>query len=130
EFTVGLEPVRGNLLTWYTQFHLSRNRNIVVKLGPGVEPFYPEYTSSRRGVRVAPGYPLHGRWAAPVLGYADANGDGVLDQNEIVMGDTLVYVGGTLPNYMAALSTNFSILRGILAVNMGFEYQNGMTQSN
>lgn len=135
ELEFGVEPIRSDLVTWYTRTQLSHNRNIVVELGPGVEPFFPEVNTTNpasitSGIRVAPGYPLFGRWAKPVLGYADANGDGVLDPSEVVLGDTLVYVGGTLPNYTASISTGVSLFRGTLAIDMGFQYESGMTQVN
>src|SRR5690606_27263696 len=102
EVALTVEPVRSDFITWRALVQFSHNRNEVVALGPGVEPFYTEM-NGRSGIRVAPGYPLFGRWSAPVLGYADVNGNGVLDEGEIVFGDTLVYVGGTLPEYTASI---------------------------
>jgi len=134
EITAGLEPIRSDAVTWRTQVHFSRNRNLVVELGPGVEPFYTQVRSymgdQMSGIRVAPGYPLFGRWARPVLGYADANGDGVLDRSEIVYGDTMVYVGGTLPDYSASLHSTFVFFRGALSVTTGWLYESGSTQIN
>jgi TonB-dependent SusC/RagA subfamily outer membrane receptor len=126
EVTVAAQLVRSGPLTWGTQLSVSQNRNVVVALGPGVDPFY---TAS--GIRVAAGYPLFGRWTPPVLGYADANGDGILDLNtEILLGDTAVYVGQTLPNYTANLHTTVSLWRGAVAVSAGFLYEDGLSQEN
>ena len=65
-----------------------------------------------------------------MLGYADANRNGILEANEVLAGDTAVFVGGTLPSYTANLHTTVTFLRGAVAVSAGFLYENGMTQSN
>jgi len=129
EVALTVEPVRSDFITWRALVQFSHNRNEVVALGPGVEPFYTEM-NGRSGIRVAPGYPLFGRWSAPVLGYADVNGNGVLDEGEIVFGDTLVYVGGTLPEYTASIQSTVSLLRGVLSVTVGLMYEDGLTQRN
>ena len=79
---------------------------------------------------MAPGYPLFGRWSRPILGYADANGNGVLEDQEILVGDTAVYVGQTLPNYTAHLHTTVALWRGAVAVSAGFLYEDGLAQRN
>lgn len=134
ELTLGIEPVRSERVTWQSQLHLSRNRNIVVELGPGVEPFYTSSTTSGgqvvSGVRVAPGFPLFGRWNKPILGYADANGNGRLEPHEVILGDTAVYVGGTLPEYSASLHSTVSLFRGALSVSASLQFEDGMSQRN
>lgn len=131
ETTLGAQLLRTDPITWGVQFAVSQQRNEVVQLGPGVESFYTETTPNLSGgIRVAAGYPLFGRWAKPILGYADTNENGVLEREEVLLGDTAVFVGGTLPNYTANLSTTVSLLRGALAVSAGFLYEDGMTQRN
>ena len=129
EASLGARVFRTDPLTWDVQVAVSQQRNMVVELGPGVEPFYTELNEGG-GTRVAPGYPLFGRWTRPMLGYADANGNGILEQDEVLVGDTAVFVGGTLPSYTANLHTTVTFLRGAVAVSAGFLYENGMTQSN
>jgi len=65
-----------------------------------------------------------------VLGYTDANGNGVLEEGEVLLGDTAVYVGSTLPKYTASLQNTFSLLRGLLSVSVSLLYEDGMTQFN
>ncbi len=127
--------VRNDLLTFGTRLLVSQNRNVVVKLGPGVEPFYTSVTfgdptTIGSGLRVATGYPVNGRWAKPVLGYADMNGNNRIDRNEILVGDTAVYVGSTLPNYQATLETNAMMWRGAVRVSVGLTYEDGLSQRN
>jgi hypothetical protein len=125
ELTVGTQWVRSDLVTWGTQFSVSHNRNVVVSLGRGVEPF-----TSPDGSRVAAGYPLGGRWERPILGYGDQNGDGIIETSEVLLGDTAVYLGTSEPDYTAGLQTTLSFFRGVLAVNAGLTYDDGFTQLN
>jgi len=129
ELAVDVEPVRRELVIWRLGLNFSQNRNKVIKLGEGVEPFYSSGTPIS-GLRVVPGYPLHGRWNTPVLGYDDVNGDGVLEEHEVVLGDTAVYVGATLPKYEMGLFSSLSLFRGALSVSAGLTYSDGLTQRN
>ncbi|HXE57162.1 MAG TPA: SusC/RagA family TonB-linked outer membrane protein [Gemmatimonadales bacterium] len=129
EFQLGAQVVRSAPVTWGVDLAFSQNRNEVVELGPGVEPFYTE-GNQQSGIRVAPGYPLFSQWVRPIVGYADANGNGVLEPGELTLGDTLVYVGSTLPNYTLSVHTTLSLFRGALSITAGFQYEDGMTQRN
>jgi outer membrane receptor protein involved in Fe transport len=121
DITLRTQLVRSDAVTWGTQMSISRLRNVVVEVAPGI-------TST--GLRLTPGYPLFGRWSIPILGYADANGNGLLDQDEVLLGDTAVFAGSIEPNYSAALHTTVSLLRGRVSVSAGLAYQDGMTQRN
>ena len=130
EASVGARVLRTDPVTWDFQVAVSQQRNVVVELGPGVEPFYSQGNAIDGGSRVAAGYPLFGRWSRPLIGFADANGNGVIDQGEVLSGDTAVFVGGTLPNYTANINSTFTFLRGAIAVTAGLLYDDGMTQNN
>lgn len=129
ELSLGIQPLRTGFATWSVQLGFSQNRNQVLRLGDGVEPFMTQQTPNS-GVRVAAGYPLFGRWSKPVLGYADANGDGILEDGEVLLGDTMVYIGGSLPDYTASLHSTVSLLRGALSFSVGMLYEDGMVQRN
>jgi TonB-linked SusC/RagA family outer membrane protein len=122
ELTLGTQLVRADLVSWSAQLQVSHNRNVVVDLGPNVQPF------GANSARVVEGYPLFSRWGKPVLAYTDRNGDGKLEENEILYGDSLVYLGSSEPDYTAGLSTTFSLFRGAVDVTAGFTYTSGMAQ--
>jgi hypothetical protein len=124
ELSVSTQLVRTDPFTWSTSFNLTRNHNQVMELGAGVLPFGADEA------RVVAGYPLFGRWARPILAYSDLNQDHVIEREEVQLGDTLVYMGASEPNYEANLFTTFSFLRGALTVSAGFAYQDGLTQEN
>lgn len=78
--------------------------------------------------RIVPGYPLNGLWARPILGYADRNGDGVLEPNEVSVGDSTVFIGSPEPTYQLVLNTGLSVFNRSLTINTSVAYQNGLTQ--
>jgi hypothetical protein len=125
ELTLGIQPVRTDLVTWSGQLNLTRNRNMVISLGPGITPFFLGGSQ-----RVVAGYPLFGFWERPVVGYADLNHDGVIEANEVLLGDTAVYMGDAAPRYQASWHTTLGLLRGTLTLDAGFDYQHGLTQLN
>ncbi|MCR4339459.1 MAG: TonB-dependent receptor, partial [Gemmatimonadaceae bacterium] len=124
EIGLGTNLLRSDLVTIGTQMHVSRNRNLVLSLGD-VGPI-----NNPNGTRVVEGYPLFGRWARPILHYADADGDGIITHEEVQLGDEEVYLGPIEPNYEAALHTNFSFFRGRITATAGFSYSDGQLQVN
>lgn len=123
DVTARVTPLRASAATWNLEFSYSRNTNLLVELGKGVTP-------NREDGFVA-GYPVGGRWAQPIVAYADQNGNGVLDgPSEIQLGDSAVYVGRLLPKYQTALHTNLALFDGALGVHAGFTYDAGASQIN
>lgn len=125
EATMTTQLVRTDPVSWSWTLGVSRNRNVVVSLAPGMAPI-----DMGGGQRVVAGYPLFGMWAKPIKGYADANGDGIIQPAEVQVGDSLVYLGSSMPNYDATFQTTVSLLRGALTVDAGLAYEDGLTQVN
>lgn len=130
EATVTTQLVRTDPVTWSWTLGVSRNKNLLISLAPGMSPFNISSSLSGDASRIAPGYPLFGHWARPILGFADVNGDGIIEAGEVQLGDSLVFLGDAMPKYEASLHTTFSFLRGVLTVDAGLNYQNGLTQAN
>jgi TonB-linked SusC/RagA family outer membrane protein len=124
ELSLGADLLRTNPLVWHTTLNLSRNHNRVETLNGGA----PVVIGTNQ--RVAAGYPLFGFWARPVLGYADVNHDGAIQVGEVQVGDSLVFMGSSEPNYVASLTTSLRLFRGALTVDVGLDHQNGLTQLN
>jgi hypothetical protein len=112
--------VQTPLLTWSVDLIYDRNENTLVKLGDGVLP------DKVQGI--VEGYPVRGRWSRPVLGYSDANANGVLERSEIKLGDSLVYMGRLDPAYQTSLNTNLTLFDGAIGITANFGYQSGATQ--
>jgi TonB-linked SusC/RagA family outer membrane protein len=128
EMMMGAELVRSAPVTWSAQLQVSRNRNVVISLGPGVAPFSVENGGLLQAIR--PGYPLFGIWARPIVGYADANHDGVIEPNEVQVGDSAKYMGVSTPDYDASFHTSLSLFRRAISIDAGFDYQHAVTQIN
>src|SRR6185369_15838934 len=81
ELEASARPVETAALSWSVGGSYSKTDNMVVRLDPRTRALMAgaDVTSER----IAVGYPLFGRWAKPILGYADANGDGVIQPREI-----------------------------------------------
>jgi hypothetical protein len=114
--------------------NISRSENRLTRLAPGTASFASvgggndSYSANQSKVVV--GYPLFGRWAYPLLGWGDENGDGVIDPWEVRVGDSLAFVGPSLPKYTAYASHHLSFLNRRLNLDANFAYSAGMTQYN
>jgi len=126
EISAGVTPVRTDLVTWGLTATLSRNTNKVLSLAQGVTPFFDATGTAR----VVAGYPLYGRWARPILGYQDLNKNGIIESSEVQVGDSLVYMGQSDPDFVANFSTHLSLFRSHVTVDADFQYQGGLTQLN
>jgi TonB-linked SusC/RagA family outer membrane protein len=101
----------------------SSNANKLVDLG-GVPPIIGSTIQQRAG------YPLNGWWQKPIKSYADANGDGILSVNEVVVGDTAEYRGYSIPRYEITLNNGFDLFNRVLRISTLFDYKGGNLQNN
>ena len=125
ELTLTAQVFQSRALGWTVGGNISNDNNVVVHLNNG-QPVL----DLGNGTRVAVGYPLDGRWALPIVAYADQNGDGLIEGNEIKYGDSVAYVGQPNPKYQMNLNTGVTLFSGRLSVNATFAYQQGLTQFN
>jgi hypothetical protein len=70
------------------------------------------------------GYPLGGYWQEPILGYDDANGDGILSGDEVMVGDEAVYLGSSTPTREFSFNTDVTLWR-TLRLSALFDYKGG-----
>lgn len=124
EFALGARLLRTDLVSWSASVNLSRNRNTVLKTVNDTTIYL-----ANAGV-VASNYPLFGIWARPILGYADADGNGVIQASEVQLGDSSVFLGDALPRYEAAIHTTLGFFRNAVTISGSLSYQDGLTQVN
>ena len=125
EGSVNAQVLRGRFLSWSFTLGASSNSNKLVTLGPNVKR-YPVSANAH----FVPGYPLYGRWARPILGYQDVNGNGVIEPSEVQIGDSLVYLGESNPKSQIALNNTIGLFGDRLRVTTQFDYRGGATQLN
>ncbi|MGH7467824.1 MAG: SusC/RagA family TonB-linked outer membrane protein [Longimicrobiales bacterium] len=121
--------VRAQVLKWRgVEFDLnvngSINSNKLLKLDPTLRP--PE----DRFVKFVEGYPLFSQWDRRVKSWNDANGDGILVPEEVVVGDSIEYLGNTNPTQMLNLIPKFTLLEGRLQFSTMFVYRGDWIQTN
>lgn len=76
------------------------------------------------------GYPLGARFMIPLLGYADANSDGIISTAELQRGDTAVYVGESTPPRSQVLTSVVGLFNQRLRLSALVERRSGFTQLN
>jgi hypothetical protein len=130
EATVSALLVDSRLMQWSVNGNVFHNDNIFVNSSFGGKPILGPDLVGGISVRSVPGFPLNGLWAKPILGFGDSNGDGYIESNEVRVGDSLVYVGASLPNYQLTFNTTLSFFNNRLSVSTSVDYQNGLTQTN
>lgn len=81
-------------------------------------------------IRNVIGYPLFGYWGQQIRGYNDANGDGILTANEIVVDAEPTYIGPSQPTRESVLSNTFELFDRMLSVTSLFDYKGGYIVRN
>ncbi len=122
EATTQVNAIDTRLVRLDLSHTLTLRENKVMTLGDGVMPF-----SNGAYERIQEGYPIAGIWVNQVLGYRDRNGDGLLAQNEVALGDSAVYVGWTQPRYEAGYGISFTVL-GQIAFDSRLSYRSHYVQ--
>lgn len=139
EVLMRAQPVRTDNLGLDFTLSGSFVKNNLVDLGQDAQgnPIPPIVLSARQ--RHVEGYPLGGYWMPPVESYSDANGDGLLSDDEVTVGirradgtlktDSVAYFGTPFPTREISLNTTFSF-REWLRVSALFDHKGGHTVVN
>ena len=94
----------------------SINENELLDLGDNFE--------SIQGGFMTVGYPLGSAWDYPILSYADADGNGILTPDELIIGDTIEYRGPMSPTQL--LTVNMGVTwRELIRVNALLDMRGG-----
>jgi TonB-linked SusC/RagA family outer membrane protein len=114
---------------WDLTLSLSHNSNEIEDLGkdPTGQDIPPIVGTTIRQVE---GYPIDGYWQRPILGYRDLNGDGLIATSEVIVGDSVAFVGPSLAPTEATFTTGVDLLRRRLRISAMFDYKGGRMQLN
>lgn len=113
--------MRNSLLN--LSYNLTLSNNKVTRLGGGVTPF-----SNINSGRIEEGYPIAGVWSQVVVGYIDANNDGLLSPDEIVKTDASTFLGSSQPRIRAGYGLNWTVFNSI-TFDSRFAYQGNYNQN-
>jgi TonB-linked SusC/RagA family outer membrane protein len=111
-------------LGWDLQLEAAGNKNRLVSLGPGVPPLVGF------GFKNIPGYPMFGHWQQELKSWSDANNDGFIGPTEVVVSDTLEFLGSSVPTRTANLTSNWTLLSGRVQLMAMGEYKGGYSVLN
>lgn len=126
EGTLDVQLLRTAALTWDLAVSGSINSNELIELGEGITVPVNPYARAR----AVPGYPLWGRWDRPILGFDDADGNGIIEPAEVEVGPEPVYLGSPLPTREASFTSSVTVLNGLLRLRGLVDYRGGFVRLN
>jgi hypothetical protein len=103
------------------QVEAAWNKNRLESLAPGVSPF------GGFGYRNQPGQPLFAAYWPTMTGYADANGNGVIEPNEVQVSSGSVFGGSTIPTRTIGVVNTIGLLNDRLRLSALADYRGGFT---
>jgi hypothetical protein len=109
---------------WDIRLEASGNKNRLKSLAPGVPPLVGF------GFKNIPNYPLFGVWWQNLKSFNDANNDGFIAPTEVVVSDTLEFLGSSVPTRTANLSSSVALLKNRLRLSVLGEYKGGFVTHN
>ncbi|MEO7823577.1 MAG: SusC/RagA family TonB-linked outer membrane protein [Gemmatimonadaceae bacterium] len=124
----GLEAsLRGQLLRtrqvgFDATFNYAHNNNKLLSLG-GVPPIGAT-------IRQVEGYPLNGVWVRDILSFKDINGDGIIAASEVVVSDSIRYLGRTAPRVEVSFSPGLDLFEQLVRVTANFNHRSGFLLLN
>jgi TonB-linked SusC/RagA family outer membrane protein len=96
-------------------FSAARNTNKLVKLG------VPTIVNGE--IREVEGYPLFGFWDRPILGFSDANGNGIIEVSEVTVGPDPVFLGSSIPKTILTLNGGITFLHNRFRLGGQLDYR-------
>ena len=111
---------------WDLTLNGSVNNNKVLAVAPDVDAIY-----GIEGPSIVKGYPLWSYFVYPITGYADGNGDGVIEVGEVTVGTEKAYRGRSYPHTQLSAINAIRLLSGRMNVSTtitrsgGFRLYNG-----
>jgi TonB-linked SusC/RagA family outer membrane protein len=121
EVAINTRVIDSRSVAWDIALAGSVYDNELVTLGEGVEPIIFGFGLQRH----EEGYPLGGYWSRPITGFGDANGNGIIESDEVTVGPDAVFRGRSLPNKEASLNSALTLFDGRVRVGTQFDYRGG-----
>ncbi len=126
EGSVNARVIDARAFSWDVNANVTRMRNVLTKFTGGKETIQASGFSRQRFVE---GYPLYGRWARQILGYSTVDMYGMPLVNEIVLSDSMVFLGGPLPTFEMGINSNVALFTRF-TVGIAINYEHGRNQIN
>jgi TonB-linked SusC/RagA family outer membrane protein len=95
----------------------ARNTNKLLSLGKGIP------TIVNGEIRDTVGFPLFGFWDRPITGFKDANGNGIIETNEVTVGPKAVYLGSSIPKTNITLNAGITLFHNRVRLGGQLDYR-------
>lgn len=125
EGLLAITALESPAVSWSVSLNGSLNRNRLEQLAPGIA-----FIGVNSALRSKPGYPLSSQFARPILGFADANGNGIVEESEITVGDSLEYIGPRIPPRQLTIASTLTLFQGHLRLSAQFDHRGGHQLTN
>lgn len=112
EGTIGIRAIDKRNVSLDLQSSLSNVNNIVRRVGDAASNW-----GNKSVDRIVEGYQIGSVWQQPVLGYGDIDGNGFIDETEVMLGDTTVYMGWSMPKFQASYTVTLGVLERALHIS-------------
>jgi len=109
----------------------SKNKNKLVRLGQDVDTIFFGLGANNGDFiqRHAEGHPLGGYWQRAILGFDDANADGIIGSDEVQLADEASFLGQPLPQTELSIQPTLTFLKYFRA-NALMNYRGGFKVYN
>jgi TonB-dependent SusC/RagA subfamily outer membrane receptor len=125
--TVAVNLIDRQFWTWDVGLSLWGNRNRLVKtVSPAA--FYSDGLAFAAQGEFE-GYPANGYWSNPIVGFSDADGDGIIAANEVALLGTYAWAGSPYPTQGAAVTSSWRFNRRV-RLSATLDYRAGQTLFN
>lgn len=128
EGTLSAQILQNRNAKWDIAVRGSTVENDVIDLGNDVEPII--FGLGGNAQRHQNGFPAGAYFQRPILSFDDANGDGIIGVDEVVVGDSAVFLGTPLPKRELSIQSSVTFwnrirISGLLDHRGGHKLQNG-----
>lgn len=124
EVSVNTRVIDSRSLTWDLQLEAAGNKNRLVELAEGVPPI------TGFGFQNIPDYPMFGLWWPALESFSDANNDGAISPDEVVVGSALAFHGSTVPTRTLAVNQSLGLFNNKLRIGAQLDYRGGFVTHN
>jgi TonB-linked SusC/RagA family outer membrane protein len=122
EGLLGIRAIESARVSWDIQLNGNANQNRLVKLAPNL-PVLGSGISRNK-----PGFPINGLWDRPILGFADANSDGIIAASEVTLGDSAVFLGPVAPTRSLMALSTLNLFQNRLSLNVLLDHRSGFAR--
>jgi TonB-dependent SusC/RagA subfamily outer membrane receptor len=128
EGLLNAQVLSGRVVSWDLTVSAAHNSNRLITLGTDASGV-PIPTIGTGTNRQAEGYPLNSTWTRKFT-YADANGDGLITPNEVVVDTAFTYLGYSQPRLEMSLTSGLGLFRDRVRLTALVDHKSGYYVSN